>query len=162
MGLHGYHLPDMDHIAKLAGTSTTANDVRGGEGHMEVGKLIHFVEDEVNHMTGLGQTVRLHAELGRVRRRADHRARRSGRKRCSSPSRPRAISRSTPTAACRWCCSKPGRSAQAEFEEALAKTGLTEESFRERLARSWYGRHPLRRPKHVKAGTAANLVYALA
>ena len=27
------------------------NNNRGGEAHMEVGKLIHFVEDKVNHMT---------------------------------------------------------------------------------------------------------------
>jgi hypothetical protein len=56
---------------------------------------------------------------------------------------------------------KARQRAKAEFEEALAKTGLTEETFKERLARSRFGKHALWRPKHVKAGTAANLVYAL-
>jgi hypothetical protein len=38
-GLHGYHLPDMDKIAEVA-DEYYCNDLRGGEGHMEVGKLI--------------------------------------------------------------------------------------------------------------------------
>ena len=39
IGLYGFHLPDMDEVAK-AGHSHYNNDLRGGEGHMEVGKLI--------------------------------------------------------------------------------------------------------------------------
>ncbi len=39
MGLHGYHLPDMVEVAEVA-ASYYNNDVRGGEAHMEVGKLI--------------------------------------------------------------------------------------------------------------------------
>ena len=39
MGLYGYHLPDMDEIAKISHEYYN-NDLRGGEGHMEVGKLI--------------------------------------------------------------------------------------------------------------------------
>ena len=49
-GLKRHPLPDMDEIAKV-GHSFYNNELRGGEGHMEVGKLIHFVEDKVNHMT---------------------------------------------------------------------------------------------------------------
>src|SRR5688500_6397113 len=39
LGLFGYHLPDMDHVADVA-SDYYSNDLRGGEGHMEVGKLI--------------------------------------------------------------------------------------------------------------------------
>jgi predicted nucleotide-binding protein (sugar kinase/HSP70/actin superfamily) len=38
-GFYGYHLPDMDMVADVAAPFYN-NDLRGGEGHMEVGKLI--------------------------------------------------------------------------------------------------------------------------
>ncbi len=49
-GLHGYHLPDMDAIAEVA-DGYYSNDLRGGEGHMEVGKLIFNVVGKKAHMT---------------------------------------------------------------------------------------------------------------
>jgi len=49
-GLHGYHLPDMNHIAEVA-DDYYSNDLRGGEGHMEVGKLISNVVGKKAHMT---------------------------------------------------------------------------------------------------------------
>ena len=49
-GLHGYHLPDMDAIAEVA-DAYYSNDLRGGEGHMEVGKLICNVVGKKAHMT---------------------------------------------------------------------------------------------------------------
>src|SRR5215471_18894215 len=49
-GLHGYHLPDMDKIADVAHGHYN-NDLRGGEGHMEVGKLIQNVVMSKAHMT---------------------------------------------------------------------------------------------------------------
>ncbi len=39
VGLHGYHLPDMDEVAEVAGKLYHLES-RGGEGHMEVAKLI--------------------------------------------------------------------------------------------------------------------------
>ncbi|MFO0550244.1 MAG: 2-hydroxyglutaryl-CoA dehydratase [Polyangiaceae bacterium] len=39
LGLFGYHLPDMELVAEVA-EQYYSNDLRGGEGHMEVGKLI--------------------------------------------------------------------------------------------------------------------------
>ncbi len=50
IGLERYHLPDMKELAKLA-DDIYSNDLRGGEGHMEVGKLISNVEHEKAHMT---------------------------------------------------------------------------------------------------------------
>jgi len=49
-GLQGYHLPDMDRIAQVAHGHYN-NDLRGGEGHMEVGKLIQNVVMSKAHMT---------------------------------------------------------------------------------------------------------------
>ena len=39
MGLYDYHLPDMDQIAEVS-HAFYDNNLRGGEGHMEIGKLI--------------------------------------------------------------------------------------------------------------------------
>lgn len=49
-GLYGYHLPDMDKIAEISHAHYN-NDLRGGEGHMEVGKLIMNVVESKAHMT---------------------------------------------------------------------------------------------------------------
>jgi predicted nucleotide-binding protein (sugar kinase/HSP70/actin superfamily) len=49
-GLYGYHLPDMNKIADVAHGHYN-NDLRGGEGHMEVGKLIQNVVMSKAHMT---------------------------------------------------------------------------------------------------------------
>jgi predicted nucleotide-binding protein (sugar kinase/HSP70/actin superfamily) len=50
MGLYGYHLPDMFELAKISHEYYN-NDLRGGEGHMEVGKLIMNVVHSKAHMT---------------------------------------------------------------------------------------------------------------
>ncbi len=49
-GLYGFHLPDMDAIAEVS-KDYYNNDLRGGEGHMEVGKLIMNVVHSKAHMT---------------------------------------------------------------------------------------------------------------
>ena len=50
MGLHDYHLPDMNQIAEIS-HSFYDNNLRGGEGHMEVGKLIQNVAYSKVNMT---------------------------------------------------------------------------------------------------------------
>jgi predicted nucleotide-binding protein (sugar kinase/HSP70/actin superfamily) len=50
MGLHDYHLPDMDSVAETAAPFYN-NHLRGGEGHMEVGKLILNVSHKKATMT---------------------------------------------------------------------------------------------------------------
>jgi predicted nucleotide-binding protein (sugar kinase/HSP70/actin superfamily) len=50
MGLHDYHLPEMDLVAETA-ASYYNNHLRGGEGHMEVGKLILNVAKNKATMT---------------------------------------------------------------------------------------------------------------
>ncbi|MFO0749027.1 MAG: 2-hydroxyglutaryl-CoA dehydratase [Myxococcota bacterium] len=48
MGLHGYHLPDMDEIARIA-KDFYSLDVRGGEAHMEVAKnILNVLHAKVN------------------------------------------------------------------------------------------------------------------
>ncbi len=49
LGLGGYHLPDMVENADLASEHYN-NELRGGEGHMEVGKLIQTVIHNKAHM----------------------------------------------------------------------------------------------------------------
>ncbi|HEY1815278.1 MAG TPA: 2-hydroxyglutaryl-CoA dehydratase [Kofleriaceae bacterium] len=50
MGLQDYHLPDMNEIAEIS-HSFYDNNLRGGEGHMEVGKLIQNVAYSKVNMT---------------------------------------------------------------------------------------------------------------
>nr|MDQ3369690.1 2-hydroxyglutaryl-CoA dehydratase [Myxococcota bacterium] len=50
MGLDDYHLPDMNQIAEIS-HSFYDNNLRGGEGHMEVGKLIQNVAYSKVNMT---------------------------------------------------------------------------------------------------------------
>src|SRR5450432_299985 len=50
IGYRGYHLPDMDEVAQTA-HQYYDNSVRGGEGHMEVGKFILNVLHKKSHMT---------------------------------------------------------------------------------------------------------------
>src|SRR5262245_11454000 len=49
IGLDGYALPDMDQVATIS-HQYYDNHLRGGEGHMEVGKLIQTVERRKAHM----------------------------------------------------------------------------------------------------------------
>ncbi len=50
LGLFDYHLPDMNLVAEVA-DQFYSNDLRGGEGHMEVGKLILNVAKAKAHIT---------------------------------------------------------------------------------------------------------------
>ncbi|WNO08424.1 hypothetical protein [Teredinibacter sp. KSP-S5-2] len=50
LDLRGYHLPNMDEIAQIS-HAFYDNNLRGGEGHMEVGKLIQNVVKQKVNMT---------------------------------------------------------------------------------------------------------------
>ncbi len=160
LGLHGYHLPDMHEIARLA-REHYSNDVRGGEGHMEVGKLIHFVKDKVNHMTvsvkpfgcmpssGVSDGVQTKI-LSEYPEAIYVAIETTGDQEVNAHSRVQMM------------LFKARQRAQEEYQQALADAGLTEEQFQQRLKRSWRFSNPFLRPRHRVAGTAANLVYALA
>lgn len=159
IGLHGYHLPDMNAIAKLA-SQHYSNDVRGGEGHMEVGKLIHFVVDKVNHMTvsvkpfgcmpssGVSDGVQTIVQA-KFPEALFVPIETTGDQQVNAHSRVQMV------------LFKARQRARQEFDEALKATGLDEATFAAKLARSRYGRNAFRRPAHRTASVVTNLVYAL-
>jgi predicted nucleotide-binding protein (sugar kinase/HSP70/actin superfamily) len=160
VGLYGYHLPDMDEVAELAAPYYDTN-VRGGEAHMEVGKLIHFVEDKVNHMTVSVKPFGCMPSSGVS----------DGVQSLITGKWPEAIFLPIETTGdgkvnvhsrIQMMLFKARQKAKAEFERALEQSGMDEETFRSKLNESRWGRHPFWRPAHKEAGVAANLVYAIA
>jgi len=158
VGLHGYHLPDMEQVAALAAPHYDTS-VRGGEAHMEVGKLIHFVEDKVNHLTisvkpfgcmpssgvsdgvqGIVQAKYPDALFLPIETTGDGKV--------NVQSRVQMV------------LFKARQNARAEYEKALAASGMDEGAFQKKLAGSRWG-SVFARPSHKVAGTAANLAYAL-
>ncbi len=160
IGLHGYVLPDMDHIAELA-KAHYDNSVRGGEGHMEVGKLIHFVEDKVNHMTVSVKPFGCMPSSGVS----------DGVQSLITSKWPEAIFLPLETTGdgqvnaqsrVQMMLFKARQRAREEFERALTETGQDETTYRARVQRSRRWRHAFLRPKHRTASVATNLVYAVA
>ena len=160
LGLHGHHLPDVQEYADLASAHYDTG-VRGGEAFMEVGKLIHFVEDEVNHMTVSVKPFGCMPSSGVS----------DGVQSFVTTHWPEAIFAPIETTGdgevnahsrVQMMLFKARQKARKEFDEALAATGLDEDTFRGRLQRSLRWRNPFFRPPHRKAGLATNLVYAVA
>ena len=160
LGLHDYHLPDMNHIATLA-EKHYSNDVRGGEGHMEVGKLIHFVEDQVNHMTLSVKPFGCMPSSGVS----------DGVQSLITSKWPGAIFLPIETTGdqevnahsrVQMMLFKAKQKARAEYERALDETGLTEDEFKARVSNSRRWSRNFFRPKHKTASVVTNLVYAVA
>ncbi len=160
IGLHGHHLPDMDQIAELAADHYD-NNVRGGEGHMEVGKLIHFIEDELNHMTLSVKPFGCMPSSGVS----------DGVQTIVQSQYPESLFIPIETTGdgevnahsrVQMMLFKARNKAKAEHEKALAEVGMTPDSFRERMKSSWRARvSKFWRPRHKKAAQATNWVYAL-
>lgn len=159
LGLHGYHLPDMNEIARMA-KDHFDNGVRGGEGHMEVGKLVHFIEDRVNHMTisvkpfgcmpssGVSDGVQaaiqgLHPEA------------------IFLPIETTGDGKVNVQSRVQMMLFRARQNAKLELDAALAQKGLDEETFRKRVAGSRRWSSPFWRPAHKMAGVATNLAYAV-
>lgn len=159
IGLHGYHLPDMDQIAELS-KAHYDNFVRGGEAHMEVGKLVHFVEDRVNHMTisvkpfgcmpssGVSDGVQ-----GKVQAKYPEAL--------FLPIETTGDGAVNVQSRVQMVLFKARQKAKAEYEEALRETGLSEEEFKRRVTGSRRWGSGFYRPRHRVAGGAANLVFAV-
>ncbi|MCB9676871.1 MAG: 2-hydroxyglutaryl-CoA dehydratase [Alphaproteobacteria bacterium] len=159
VGLHAYELPNMEHIAALA-REHYSNDVRGGEGHMEVGKLIHFVEDRVNHMTvsvkpfgcmpssGVSDGVQTFV-MAKWPDALFIPIETTGDQEVNAHSRVQMM------------LFKARQKAQTEFEKALYDTGLSAQEFARRVKSSRRWRGPFARPKHKTASVVTNLVYAV-
>jgi predicted nucleotide-binding protein (sugar kinase/HSP70/actin superfamily) len=159
-GLYGYHLPDMDKIAEISHEYYN-NDLRGGEGHMEVGKLILNVVNQKAHMTLSVKPFGCMPSAG------------------VSDGVQTAITEKFPgTIFCPVETSGDGRvnfysrvqmylfkakqAAAAEYERALAEHGVTREQVAAFLEASPRFRSPFYKAEHVYAGNNADLVAAVA
>ncbi|WP_240353421.1 2-hydroxyglutaryl-CoA dehydratase [Cohnella algarum] len=153
MGLRGYHLPDMEEIAKVAHEHYN-NQLRGGEGHMEVGKLILNVAKRKANMTISVKPFGCMPSSGVS----------DGVQSLITEKYPEAIFLPVETTGdgavnvysrIQMMLFKAKQAAKKEFEAALASKGYS----RERLPKSAGMTDPLRASRHVVACTAANAVY---
>jgi predicted nucleotide-binding protein (sugar kinase/HSP70/actin superfamily) len=159
-GLYGYHLPDMYEIARISHEYYN-NDLRGGEGHMEVGKLIMNVVHAKAHMTLSVKPFGCMPSAG------------------VSDGVQTAITEKFPgTIFCPVETSGDGRvnfysrvqmylfkakqAATAELERACQEHGVTIEQVREYVAASRRFRSSLHKAPHSYAGVAADLVAEVA
>ncbi len=158
-GLERHRLPDMDEIARLA-RDHYDNDVRGGEGHMEVGKVIEMVRDREVHMivsvkpfgcmpsSGVSDGVQsrvaaLYPELVFL------------------PIETTGDGAVNVQSRILMMLHRARAKAEAEYEAALAKAGLDEETARARLAASRWKAPAAWPPVGEHVGTAARLAAAL-
>ncbi len=160
MGLYGYKLPNMDDIAKISHEYYN-NDLRGGEGHMEVGKLIMNTIYSKAHMTLSVKPFGCMPSAG------------------VSDGVQSAITEKFPgTIFCPVETSGDGRVnfysrvqmylfkakqvANAEYERALKEHGVTREQVQAFLASTPRFSSPLYRAEHHYAGCSADTVAAVA
>jgi predicted nucleotide-binding protein (sugar kinase/HSP70/actin superfamily) len=160
IGLYGYHLPDMDKIAAISHEYYN-NDLRGGEGHMEVGKLIMNVLESKAHMTLSVKPFGCMPSAG------------------VSDGVQSAITEKVPgTIFCPVETSGDGRvnfysrvqmylfkakqAAVTEYEKALTEHGVTRDEVKAFLAKSPKYASALHKAPHMYAGTAADLVAEIA
>lgn len=160
IGLYGYHLPDMDALAHAA-DGYYDHDVRGGEGHLEVGKFVHFVEDQVNHMTISVKPFGCMPSSGVS----------DGVQTLVQARFPEAIFLPIETTGdgkvnvqsrVQMMLFKARQNARAEYEAALAEVGLDEETFKKRVAGSRRWSNAFWQPRHRTASVTTNLVYEVA
>lgn len=157
IGLYDYHLPDMDEVASVANKHYN-NQLRGGEGHMEVGKLILNVMKKKVNMTISVKPFGCMPSSGVS----------DGVQSLITERYPEAIFLPIETTGdgavnvysrIQMMLFKAKQAAQKEFSEALAFKGLDEESLRSLQASKRI--NPLATSNHVVACTAANMVYGV-
>jgi predicted nucleotide-binding protein (sugar kinase/HSP70/actin superfamily) len=157
IGLEGYRLPDMDQVATIS-HQYYDNHLRGGEGHMEVGKLIQTVKHRKAHMVISIKPFGCMPSSGVS----------DGVQSLITARYPEAIFTAIETTGdgevnvqsrIQMDLFKARQRAEAEFESAVARTGLTKTALEGKLRRKGRGLH---HPPHVVAGTAANQVLELA
>lgn len=159
-GLEDYHLPDMDRIADLAHEHYN-NDLRGGEGHMEVGKLILNVLEQKATMTLSVKPFGCMPSSGVS----------DGVQSLVTERHPGSIFCAVETSGdgavnfqsrVQMYMFKARQAAQKELDQALAKHGVTLEAVRDAVARDPRLRSALHRSPHCAAHTAADLVNEVA
>ncbi len=158
IGLNGYHLPNMDEIATIS-HQYYDNHLRGGEGHMEVGKLLQTVQHKKAHMVVSVKPFGCMPSSGVS----------DGVQSLVVARYPEAIFTAIETTGdgevnvqsrIQMDLFKARQKAEAEFKAAVEKSGLTEDQVRARWRKKGHDK-TLHYPKHEVAGTAANEVLEL-
>jgi len=158
-GLRGYRLPDMERIAAIS-AHYYPGYLRGGEGHMEVGKVIDAAERQKAHMVVSVKPFGCMPSSGVS----------DGIQSLVTARFPEANFCPVETTGdgavnvysrVQMALFKARAKAQAEYEAALAAAGLTPREAARRAAADPRLRSPLHYPRHVVAGTAANAVREL-
>ncbi len=158
-GLVGYHLPDMDELAELS-HGYYLNQLRGGEGHMEVGKVIQAATKNKAHLVisvkpfgcmpssgvsdGVQSVVLNHypdAEFLPIETSGDGAVNVHSR--------------------VQMALHKAKRRAESEFDRALAQAGVDRTQASVALSTDRRAASAVRYPRHTVAGTAANAVFEM-
>lgn len=159
LGLKDYHLPDMDEMAQRA-QEHYDNQLRGGEGHMEVGKLILNVVKKKVNMTVSVKPFGCMPSSGVS----------DGVQSLITEKYPDAIFLPIETTGdgavnvysrIQMALFKAKQVAQKEFNEALEEKGYTFSQLQEIVHKHSILTHPTKTAKHRVACTAANVVYDL-
>jgi hypothetical protein len=159
-GFYGYSLPDMDAVAEVAAPYYN-NDLRGGEGHMEVGKLILNVVKSKATMTLSVKPFGCMPSSGVS----------DGVQSLINEKFPGTIFCAVETSGdgavnfqsrVQMYLFKARQAAQVEFDKALEDTGLTIERLRGFLADNPKYGSTLHKSKHYAASTSADLVHEVA
>ncbi len=160
IGLSGYHLADMDELARI-GHDYYANELRGGEGHMEVAKLIQGVTQKKAHLTLSVKPFGCMPSSGVS----------DGVQSLVTARYPEANFLAVETTGdgavnvhsrVQMALFRARRKAEDEYRAALQTTGIDDERATARLAARRRCRQATHYPPHRVAGTAANLLYELA
>ena len=159
-GLYDYPLPDMGHIAELA-QKHYHNDLRGGEGHMEVGKFVLNVLKAKANLTlsvkpfgcmpSSGVSDGVQSLVG---------ARYPGALLCAVETNGDGATNFYSRV--QMYMFKARQAAQLELDEAFRQTGLHADEVRAFLAQHPRYASLLHHPPHRVACSAANLVYEVA
>jgi len=157
IGLADYHLPDMDQVATIS-HQYYDNHLRGGEGHMEVGKLIQTVERRKAHMVISVKPFGCMPSSGVS----------DGVQSLITARYPEAIFTAIETTGdgevnvqsrIQMDLFKARKRAEAEYRTAIERSGLEASTLERKFRRKAKALH---HPPHVVAGTAANQVLELA
>lgn len=161
MGLHDYHLPDMDEVAETARPFYN-NHLRGGEGHMEVGKLILNVQHKKATMTLSVKPFGCMPSSGVS----------DGVQSMVTEKYPEAIYCPIETngdgavnvySRVQMMLFKARLAAKEEYSKTLEAAGLTPEALKDKLRKNWWTRSALYYPKHgTVAAMASNVVQEVA
>ncbi len=159
-GFYGYQLPDMDEVARVAAPFYD-NDLRGGEGHMEVGKLILNVVKSKATMTLSVKPFGCMPSSGVS----------DGVQSLITERYPGSIYCAVETSGdgavnfqsrVQMYLFKARQACQSECERALEATGLTLEQVRSFVQAHRRLRSPLHHPPHRAGSTIADLVFEVA